>query len=258
MKVNIYFIRHGFSCTNAIVYYAKFRKQYKRVLYTDPALTLHSQRQIQNITQYMPPVDILCSSVLLRAIQTGLLSYPKKPRTLFPLPFVSEFGKGYGNRASSPPEQLGILGFDLSKRIDYRFVTDASTPYKFIPSATVPDYEAFVKWLGVFLPQLMKAAGVGRKKELNIALVTHSKFMSTYFSTGDDHLPHNNAVLLRRYNYENQTITPLPCPKIDSFYEMSDSNDCGGMVYLGLTPPDANTYVQTGGHGGCKYPELFD
>jgi hypothetical protein len=142
--------------------------------------------------------------------------------------------------------------------VDYRFVVDAERPDRFIPSATIPDYKAFLMWMSLFLPDLMKAAGVKPKRELNIALVTHSKYMSTYFSTNDDHLPHNNAALLRRYQYEEGSLIPLPCPKIESFYELVDENTCGGMVYLGLVPPSVSDYKETGGHAGCKYGDLFD
>lgn len=260
MKVNIYFMRHGFSCANAISKYARYIYRWKLITYLDPPLTNISKKQISKYRYEFPQnIDIVASSVLLRAIQTALYSYPNK--TVFPLPFISELGTGLGQHPSSPEHQKQILGSRMASRVDYRFVTPPDNPNIFFPDVGQPNYEKFLQYLGRFLPFIMKASGLKSKKHksLNMLVVTHSLFMRENFGVRKVRLPHNNAILLKQYLYGDGKIQEKPCSrKRKSFSTVDENLQCGGMVHAGFAPPSSKEeYKEQNGHEGCMYDDIF-
>ena len=82
MIVDIIYVRHGLSCSNAIQEYGNIFDKIKLLFYKDPPLTNYSKNNIKSIYNKKikeSTVDILFSSVLLRLFKFS----PKKWRVTY-------------------------------------------------------------------------------------------------------------------------------------------------------------------------------
>lgn len=256
VKVNlkIYFIRHGFSCANAVRKYvdSKERKKYK-LWVTDPPLTkwgVQSTFKVKKKNLMPDDVDILCSSVLLRAIQTALYSFDA-PRPVFVLPYVSEIGHlRPGSMFSSIEHQQGIFGSKKTD-VDYRFVVKGANKSRPAYEGEVekkykePDYDNFIRWLKYNLQNLVRASGVANSlkhvPDLTIAIVSHSVYMERFLSVpGAPFHYNNNATVVQNFEYTEE--------KGHKYLDFVPS----GVVFGGVVPPpDINKFVQYGGFTDC-------
>ena len=91
MKVELYWIRHGESCTNVIGTHGQWWEQYKRLLFYDPPVTATAAQQIRTLARRPPTalkglkqVDLVLSSPMLRALETALYLFPRRPVVAVP------------------------------------------------------------------------------------------------------------------------------------------------------------------------------
>jgi len=82
MKIKLYLVRHGLSCCN-VLHHQKFKYiSPLNVFHKDPYLTLKGQEQSKKAGEYIKgriaDPDIVFTSSLIRAIETGLCMFPGK------------------------------------------------------------------------------------------------------------------------------------------------------------------------------------
>jgi broad specificity phosphatase PhoE len=192
MKVHIVYIRHGFSCANAIQYLGKWYHQYKRLLLKDPPLTQFARDQIRKVRGSYPKqhVDVVCASTMLRAIETACELFPRRKITV--VPYVKERGRTAGNVPLPVSQQKAFLPDSDLKRIDFEWADHQG--------AGTSHHHSFKVWLSNSLPLLLQKHGIGlRRKEVTIALVTHSQYMEKFLGGG---LPKNLAMIAYEYEWE--------------------------------------------------------
>ena len=171
-KVNIYWIRHGASCTNAIARSDPWYMQWKRLIYLDPPLIVGAKQDISNQRKLardagMPTPDYVFSSRLLRAIMTAKEWFPK--RQIVAMCGNQELVRGRGNEFSSAQYQRDALEkFGLNaNNVVYTYALDSVCNSK-----KKRDAKVFYKLLGEYI-----AANSRGVKELNIVVVGHSEWM---------------------------------------------------------------------------------
>jgi len=178
-EINIYWVRHGYSCANYIK--KKNEKSYnlfKRIAHTrvkDPKLHIVGREQAQKLAEIFNNkginTDLICSSQLLRAIETAQTLYNRLDtvtiKKIMILPQICEEG----------------------------FIeTDDNIPYNFIdnkiPKETIqldgldykkyyPSYEYFLRNVLVSLKDYLMSQEYSQ--EYNIIIVSHSHFLKTIF-----------------------------------------------------------------------------
>lgn len=177
-KINIYWVRHGFSCAN----YIKKKNEgsynpFKLIEHTsvpDPKLHIVGREQAQQLAEEefnkkKIKIDLVCSSQLLRSIETA--------QTLY-------------NRLDTCSGEIMIL-----PQICEKGYTDDNIPYRFInniiPKGTIQlknlDYESYYPNYEYFLRNVLvslKNYLISKKviQEYNIIIVSHSSFLKSIFN----------------------------------------------------------------------------
>lgn len=233
MIVDIVYIRHGLSCSNAIQEYGKLTDKMKLLFYGDPPLTqfsVNNIKTIQNKKVKTSTVDILLSSVLLRAIQTGLHLFPKKKMHI--VPYIKESVLGPTNNVKSLEYQKKFLK-GAKNRIDYNYVAKDS---KYLSFANKSSHAMFINWLSKELPNLIKMYGLDKRKRIKIAVVTHSIYMKKNLSETKVDKPFNVGMARLRYKFKRKLIKTNDF-KITSFRIKDKKNKKNGMVFKGFPRP---------------------
>lgn len=264
MIVNVYYIRHGFSCSNARSMYHEelpgYLKEKLSMFRQDPPLTKFSILKTFESSKDMPIIDILCSSILLRAQQTAALSFSDLP--IFVVPYVSEMPfESKGNNPSDFKRQQKFLG-GLKKRVDYTFVKKNKSDERASEIYRKPNMEKFIIWLGDNLNKLLEKSGINKnKKIINIAVTTHSRFMNKYidhYDVENSPYPYNNAVVLQSYKLDYVPRLFLrDCPFVKSFKHKNKNDKCEAVKFEGIKPPKKEEFSKYGGFNGCfKDPDV--
>lgn len=207
-RVNIYYIRHGYSCANIV----KTQNQNKKIarshtFYKDPELSTigikHTQSAKEFIEDSKVKFDIIASSPLLRAIQTANILFKDQiiEDGLYIFPYVLE--------KSSPirtPDNTVKFLKDLNKiekivGIPKHNLKDYST---FGDGRKISNINLFTTWLGQYLCTLLYSLKKYHKEEINIALVTHGGFMRDNFQMDE---VKNNDIIKVKYNFKNNKLT---------------------------------------------------
>lgn len=233
MIVDIVYIRHGLSCSNAIQEYGNITDKMKLLFYGDPPLTQYSVNNIkgiQNKKVKTSTVDILLSSVLLRAIQTGLHLFPKKKMHV--IPYVKEAVIGPTNNIKSIEYQHKMLK-SMKNRVDYSYVAKDG---KYLSFANKSNHTMFINWLSKELPNLIKMYGLEKRKKIKIAVVTHSFYMKKHLSETKVDKPFNVGMARLRYRYKRKLIKTKDY-KITSFRTKDKKNKKDGMIFKGFPRP---------------------
>lgn len=262
MRVHIYYVRHGFSCSNAAGSYRDFYhniKHIRRLFRYDPPLTRVAIKKTFESQPHMPSyVDILCSSVLVRAIQTAVYSFPEG-KTALPVivvPYVSEIPEDVlTNKPISITKQRRLVG-SKSKRVNYEFVKTSKASNGIAEWAARPDYGKFLQWMGDHLEELIRISSKKRNlsSPLKIAVATHSRYMMEYLLGGG--IPRNNAVIEVVYDYDrkNKLLKQVPCPKVKNpsvRSRVSKPTGCGGVWFEGNVIPSISEFKKEGEWDGC-------
>jgi broad specificity phosphatase PhoE len=171
--INIYWVRHGYSCAN----YTRdnensWHNPFAHTRVPDPKLHIVGREQAQQLAEIFNNeginTDLICSSQLLRAIETA--------QTLL-----------YNRLNTVTNNKIMIL-----PQICEEGYTDDNIPYRFInniiPKGTIqldrldyekyyPSYEYFLRNVLVSLKDYLMSQNV--RQEYNIIIVSHSHFLKT-------------------------------------------------------------------------------
>lgn len=227
MHITFYFIRHGFSCTNAIYEYAPWYYQHKRYFYLDPVLTKYGREQSLLAANIVNDVDLVLSSGLMRSIETGLYMFPN--HTVHVIPYIAENVPGWGNYSNSIDEQKKYLG-PLEPRVNYDAIVENPS------TANISDFSQFLKWIKT----LLKTSDIIPKdaKHLKIAVMTHSNFMMSSLKLAVR--PKNNAIVEQCYEFNDDDV-------------LDSSGTLPVFIFDGFDAPPVDKYKENDGHCGCQY-----
>jgi len=222
-SVKFYVTRHGFSCTNFVEkYLAKW--DFKRGFIPDPMLTASGADACRAAGDEVPgeldgrPPDVLISSKLLRAIETGLWVYSDPGIPLVVAPFIHEkVMKTPSNSAVEPAEQVRRLSIALgdaaAKRVKYEHRSSS-----FVDEA--PDWNKFKQFVAeMVLPKVIQEPGMANKTDIVVAVITHSMFLNAdgdvakkckkHWSTTPDAKMRNVMTVAVEYDWRGEWGSPL-------------------------------------------------
>tara|TARA_B100001996_G_scaffold311655_1_gene253622 strand:- start:326 stop:856 length:531 start_codon:yes stop_codon:yes gene_type:complete len=174
MKVTIHYIRHAESDAN-VLQHQMVCGDIRHLFLRDPGLSKTGENTTKNLHQALPPVDIVLSSQLLRAIQTALYSYPK--RFIHTIPILNELGGGLDNIPYDIDEQKNILKEDFH-RVIFTDNDNERNVFAYIKKYILPRFK--------------------NKDALAIAIFTHSRFMKKHLQLTMEELP-NNVMITKEY-----------------------------------------------------------
>ena len=180
MPINIYWIRHGYSCAN-------IHKKIHAIIH-DPSLTYDGLECSIRSSEFVPKIKwdyVLCSS-LKRAMETALAMFPNQ--NIISVPFIGEKGFGFDN-SRSDFKNIKYYFSDF-KNLDLEYHNPDNKCYH---KDTGPDITKFFEFLdSQLLPNY-------KNKSINIAIVTHSHFMVHNKISEGKKKPNNNSIFKVKY-----------------------------------------------------------
>lgn len=169
MILNIFFIRHGLSCSN-VLHYTHPHASIINTCNKDPFLSTMGVNQSKKSSVFLakkiPSFDIVLSSPLIRAIETGLCMFPNNIVEISP--YICEIRNSLENIPFSQKKQIDRLS---SKNESYKQVKFCYNT----PGLTDNNLKKFIKYL-------LQNYDVESK---NIAVITHSLFLMKILKTKD-------------------------------------------------------------------------
>lgn len=186
----IYWIRHGFSCSNARRLPYKMLTKLQLALIKDPPLSDMGEEQVRQalatgLKQELHSArPVVLASPLLRAIQTALMLFPRHKIMVCPfiheipkIQLLAEWGLDRGNAIQPRTEVLGRLqkmGYNI-KRVDYSLY-DAVLGHQALGREVRPSYTDFqsLVWKA-HLTNPKSSFYVPANR--SVAAVTHSVFL---------------------------------------------------------------------------------
>jgi broad specificity phosphatase PhoE len=184
--MNVYFIRHGFSYANA-THMNLVSNDFSK--YVDSPLTTiglqFSQKAGKQLKKLKLPIEVVYCSPLMRAVQTACKMFPESKIKI--ISHVKELENEEADKLANANAKESLIK-RLFPKVNIN--TDALRS----PQKNSTDYKKFV----VFLKN---RANEGYK---NIVVVTHSMYMKKHLNM---HIPHNNEVVLVKYNFDTNTQT---------------------------------------------------
>lgn len=190
VKVNLIFIRHGFSCANKIKKFSKL--PFRHSFYQDPELTtIGIKRSIENghklKKKLKGDIHLLASSSMIRSIETAYYMFnsgTEHKKSIYVLPYVCEKGIMPDNFPLPIDRQSKELSFQNNLKINPKCTSQCIVDYRYVANNFIgrhtSSYRKFIEWMGLNLPSLMKQANREGKDTLNIVVVTHSHFLNKY------------------------------------------------------------------------------
>lgn len=215
-RLKVTYIRHGFSCANAITYYGKFYDQVKRLFYRDPPLNDLGLAQADEEAKRTNAV--VFASTMIRAQETALHLFPYCK--VIVVPYMKELGWTAENSLKeSPAEQRRYFGKQMAQRLDYRFVTQKDGSWT--KEAYKSDYAGFLSWLDAYVR--------GHCSDVpEVVLVTHSSLMrKQVFKTKDK--PKNLGAYVKEYGFKASGGLHDISSSIGSFAADSKAKMFGGV-----------------------------
>ena len=286
--VQILFIRHGFSCANALKHFYPVSGLFARVTQGEPPLTLKGVKDTirarDSIPEEFKNPDIVLSSVLIRAMQTAHFLYPDK--NVYVAPYIREIDFGNSNRARPPTEQTneiamqnyylmkrGIIPYEERKfRPNYRFVVRSSGYGMKWEDAQEINYDKFIFWIEKSLPELlrMEKSDVINKNKIVIAVVGHSSFMQKYIHSVKHDKPDNVGMVELNFCYKRYkeiykgeyiyrySLRKLKCENCKHIHslrkvDVSKKPGCDGVIFHGFQVPDKKLFLQQKGDSNCNF-----
>lgn len=201
--MDIYFIRHGFSCTN-IHYLKPDTNVLGEKYYNDPLLSNTGVRDSKSMTKFtktMKYTVVACSS-LNRAIETALLMFPND--YIFVIPYVKEI-KDTPDCTSVTLKEKKKLFKSLYPK-EYKRIIFDYIDNDIINTYSYPKFKKFAK--EHFNGQTM-------------CVITHSLFMIKHLKVPRNPFPNNNCIykndgktLIHKGTFQNKkTINISRCIK---------------------------------------------
>jgi len=178
--VHLLVTRHGLSCTNIVEKWVNKYDAGRRLMH-DPLLggvgvlgCHEGRRAVESYlgNRSLPPFDAVLSSVLARAMETALLTFPQQASPLHVVPFIREHARGLSNDPKEPAGQLA----DLRTSVPYEFHMDYRWVEEF--GSQKGSWDQFLHFLEqFFLPDLISRLQKPPGSKIVLPVVTHSKFM---------------------------------------------------------------------------------
>lgn len=177
MKLTLYFIRHGLSCCNIlhhpdIKYFAPLN-----TFRQDPYLSIKGVEQSKRAGQYLknkiPKINLVLSSALIRAIETGLCMFPNNEIDI--VPYICESNPSLENKPYKYLQQFDRMVEKVNK---YENVNPSLQD----DGLSETNFEKFIDFI-------VKNYDL---KDKNIAVITHSNFLMKIFDIKER--MNNNAV----------------------------------------------------------------
>jgi bisphosphoglycerate-dependent phosphoglycerate mutase len=209
-KVNIYYIRHGYSCAN----YERDTKWLPgaQKFVVDPTLhckgILQAEKVGEDFNNSGLTIDRICTSQLLRAIQTGLLirnNLNEKDKKI-PFQIVRHMSEKGGKWSpfdyDNIPEHVKLINSKDQAQFleDNKIVMDNDTTQK-------SEYE---KYINIILPQMvLSSIQKENKDEYNFIFVSHSSLLNKMYGTKLD----NGQSIIRHYIFTNNGLMIQETPE---------------------------------------------
>jgi broad specificity phosphatase PhoE len=251
LTVKVLYIRHGYSCANAARNeQSKIAKKLSlHALISDPSLHPQGIQQALALGEDFRPfvanqgLDIIFTSQLYRAIQTGLLLRHRivqdKDKTVIPLhivPYIVEVARSRDNRPSKltdyTDEQIDLIRADGPVKID----RERRMFYN-------SDISAFVN--GSLRAWLSEQHNVNpSKKEYHVAVVTHSTLLNNTFGRKLNNCQlypvtyrfSISGFLLKEIRPTEQELEAIkqtfPHPYSDTSYVMTKEEECNNACSI--------------------------
>lgn len=182
-KVNLYWIRHAFSCANILEHKGIIANIARPIVTIDPMLTragVNQSKALNNeflTNKIHNKFDIVICSNLKRALETALYAFNNVNTLIYVVPYISEERNPYAlnldnENAPQSATELEIyyqsiqhefnikVNFDILKQLD---------PY----GQLKPNYDSFIK---IILTKILNINNMAT----NIAIVSHSHFIKNH------------------------------------------------------------------------------
>lgn len=255
--INLYLIRHGYSCANYKKDIAKTFLEKLKFFLTKPQDPHLSDKGINDLLNYninIPKPDLIFSSYLVRAMQTASYLFPK--RRIRVAPHIGEIGYGRDNTPSKPSVQykklhdtrhknssiiiypyLGEGKYEKDKNIRLKNLDNLFEKTKIKVGNPIDDFNKFLIWLDKYIKK-------SSKKINNIVVVSHGNYMKKLFrSLNIDNNPDknnkpNNASIIKLVLLKNNlglsVYNKESCEKIADYNKEMNVKDCYGVVSTGI------------------------
>lgn len=179
-NVELLVTRHGLSCANIVEQFIGWYDAGREKIH-DPLLsgaaTQACVKTGEDVEAWLEKsgktIDATVSSVLGRAMETALRSYPKYAKPLFVVPYIRETSSALSNAPKEQREQLQELVEALDGhgfKVDYRWANAFG-----IEGVSWDKFKHFLA--NSFLPDLVARSNKTQGSTIVLAVVTHSNFM---------------------------------------------------------------------------------
>jgi broad specificity phosphatase PhoE len=228
--INLYFIRHGYSCANYKKDIARNFLEKLIFFFTKPKDPHLTDKGIEDLKNYkkrlcdkIPKPDIIFSSYLLRAMQTASYLFPNRKINI--APHVGEIGYGRDNTPNKPSIQyknfrternknrsillypyLGEKKFETDKKRRLNDLDNLFKNYKIKVDKPINDFKKFLIWFNQYIQN-------SSKKINNIVVVSHGNYMKKLFRSLNidinkdvNNKPNNASIIKIVLKRDNQGI----------------------------------------------------
>ena len=191
ITVNLYWIRHAFSCANILQHGEGGLANIVRPMITiDPALTTAGVEQAKALNTVLLSGEIknkfniiLCSN-LRRAMETAMYAFNNINTLLYVVPYISEARNPYASALNIDKENAPLSADELEKyyleirdkfkiQVNFNLLKELDKFGK-LP----PNYDNFIK---IVLPKIINK--LHNENTYDIAIVSHSHFIKQHLST---------------------------------------------------------------------------
>lgn len=199
-KINVYFIRHGFSYANA-THFGYSTNDYTKFM--DSPLThiglnyseLSGIKLQKKFNKSKTKIDSVYSSTMTRAIQTAYKMFPSEKIT--PICHIKEIDNENADKLTPIKQKIYLL------KSQFKDIHLDSQYLKSIHKKSTN----YIKFL-----EFLKKLTLQSKKELNIVVVTHSMYMKKHLDLVD--IPFNNEVYKVVYQFNNDNTVNQSTAKL--------------------------------------------
>lgn len=214
ITVNIYWIRHATSCTNAIARSDPWYKQWQRAGYLDPPIIDAARARIADQSKKLRKIvslDLFYSSKMLRAQMTAAWWAPRGKKISI-VHGLEEIGYGKGNEIGSSwyqEAQLKRHGINSNQLVQYPQLAAGHLRNLATVIALQFDYS---------------------HGDVNVAVFGHSKWLAKHVLAGR----HSNNLGVWRTTHSLQVADTKMPPRYT--YELGPANEAAALVLPGTLP----------------------
>lgn len=246
VTLRVYWMRHGWSCANAMkamgsavtngTFWQRSQAQALSLTfasYGDPGLTDVAIARAQELGKPIRQkileetggkVPLAFSSAMVRAMETSVWNFPEWP--VRPIPYIAETGMTPDNIPWSWHDQEGKLRREPTTHQHLNMIEwDVNDPAHRDRAtvATKSDYSLFTSYFPRILNELYESGKAERgdaDSEIPIVITSHSGYMKEHLecTAPGNGKPRNNEVWIQKYTVQlgawNATLKPAGCTKL--------------------------------------------